>query len=95
MSEASSPWYGFTSSNGGTFANGYNWGTNAVYPAAGDRYSSSGGLYYVGTYGLYWSASPYSSASYYASYLHFYSGNVGVDYSNYRAAGFSVRCSQE
>jgi uncharacterized protein (TIGR02145 family) len=95
MSSNTSPWYGFTSSNGGTFANGYNWGTNAVYPAAGYRSSSSGSLSVVGTYGSYWSASPYSSTSYYASLLRFDSGNVSVYNNAYRANGLSVRCSQE
>jgi hypothetical protein len=95
MSTASSPWNGFTSSNGGTFANGYNWGTNAVYPAAGNRNYSSGSLNNVGTYGLYWSASPNSSTSYGALGLYFGSGTVSVGYNAGRANGISVRCSQE
>jgi uncharacterized protein (TIGR02145 family) len=95
MSEATSPWNGFTSSNGGSFSNGYNWGTNAVYPAAGHRIYSSGSLGNVGTYGYYWSASPNSSASSYASYLNFNSGAVNMNGNATRAYGFSVRCSQE
>jgi hypothetical protein len=95
MSEATDPWYGFETTNGGTFANGYNWGTNAVYPAAGDRYASSGSLYYVGTSGYYWSASPNSSTGSSASLLYFYSGTVYVSNNAYRANGLSVRCSQE
>jgi hypothetical protein len=94
MSDATSPWYGFTSSNGGTWNNGYNWGTNAVYPATGYRYNASGSLSFVGAYGIYWSASPYST-SYGASSLYLGSGNVSVHDIAYRAYGFSVRCSQE
>jgi hypothetical protein len=95
MSDATSPWYGFTLSNGGTFSEGYNWGTNAVYPAAGYRDNSSGSLSLVGTTGYFWSASPYSSTSSNASLLYFYSGAVYVDNHYNRARGFSVRCSQE
>jgi hypothetical protein len=94
MSADTSPWYGFTKDNGGTFANGYNWGTNAVYPAAGNRSNSSGSLYRVGTGGYYWSASPYSSASG-TSLLLFDSGTVYVFNNAHRASGLSVRCSQE
>jgi hypothetical protein len=68
--------------------------TTKSWPAAGNRNRSSGSLDYVGTLGSYWSASPYSSTSYYASLLNFYSGYVNVYYDNYRAYGFSVRCSQ-
>ncbi|MDR3117941.1 MAG: fimbrillin family protein [Mediterranea sp.] len=93
MSYATSPWYGMISTGG--FSSGYSWGTNALYPAAGYRYDSSGSLSDVGTYGLYWSASPYSSASSYASGLHFSSGSVYVGNSYYRATGLSVRCVQE
>jgi hypothetical protein len=60
-------------------------------PASGYRYHTSGALYGAGTYGYYWSASPYSSGGYYASYLYFYSGSVYVSFSNYRADGYSVR----
>jgi uncharacterized protein (TIGR02145 family) len=94
MSAATSPWNGFTTSNG-TWNDGYDWGTNAVYPAAGHRYLSSGKLGNVGTDGVYWSASPYSSTSNNVSRLYFYSGYVYVYYTNTRAYGFSVRCSQE
>jgi uncharacterized protein (TIGR02145 family) len=94
MSKATSPWYGFTSSNGGTFSYGYNWGTNAVYPAAGWRSPSSGSIDREGSDGCYWSASPFSS-DYYASNLYFYSGYVNVDSYHSRAYGFSVRCVLE
>ncbi|MDR0658152.1 MAG: hypothetical protein LBG18_04350, partial [Mediterranea sp.] len=95
MSEATSPWKGFTTSNGGTWSYGYNWGTNAVYPAAGYRYYSSGSIYGEGSDGVCWGASPYSSSSSYASFLAFGSGSVAVGNANGRAYGFSVRCAQE
>ncbi|MDR3118865.1 MAG: fimbrillin family protein, partial [Mediterranea sp.] len=95
MSEASSPWYGFTKANGGSFSYGYNWGTNAVYPAAGYRLTSSGSLANVDSYGYYWSASPNSSASANALLLNFYYANIYVYYNTSRAYGFSVRCVKE
>jgi hypothetical protein len=68
-------------------------GTKEVFfPAAGYRGYSSGSLGNVGTNGLYWSASPSSSPSYYASFLYFNSGYVTVDSSDTRAYGMSVRC---
>jgi hypothetical protein len=71
-------------------------GTKEVFfPAAGHRSASSGSLSYVGSNGLYWSASPVSSTSNYASYLHFNSGTVGVIYNYYRADGRSVRCVRD
>jgi uncharacterized protein (TIGR02145 family) len=96
MSAATSPWYGFTKDNGGTFANGYNWGTNAVYPACGNRFSGNGTTLSasVGTAGYYWSASPYSSTSADASYLNFNSA-VAAYNNNSRAYGYPVRCVQE
>jgi hypothetical protein len=94
MSEATSPWYGFTSSNGGTWSYGYNWGANAVYPAAGYRNASSGSISSEGSNGYYWDASPDSSG--YALGLFFYSGGVGVgNHYASRAFGFSVRCVRE
>jgi uncharacterized protein (TIGR02145 family) len=95
MSEATSPWYGFTLSNGGTFANGYNWGTNAVYPAAGYRLYSNGSFDFVGTRGFYWSASPFSSTSNNASDVGFHDSLISVNDYFYRASGLSVRCVQE
>ena len=94
ISEATSPWDGFTSSNG-TWSYGYNWGTNAVYPAAGYRDNGSD-IRLEGSDGYYWSASPPSSSSSYASGLVFASGVVDVgNHYVYRAAGFSVRCVRE
>jgi hypothetical protein len=95
MSNASSPWNGFLTNNGGTFANGYNWGTNAVYPVAGFRLDSNGSLFFVGTTGYYWSASPFTNPSNYASFLYLNSSYVNVDNGSYRVRGISVRCVQE
>jgi hypothetical protein len=90
------PWYGFTKENAtSSFNSGYSWGTYALYPAAGHRDNGSGTLYYTGKEGSHWSASPYSSSSYYASYLVFNSFNAGGGGYRYRAYGFSVRCTQE
>ncbi|MDR3119615.1 MAG: fibrobacter succinogenes major paralogous domain-containing protein [Mediterranea sp.] len=72
-----------------------NWGTNALYPAAGWRIVVSGNLNDVGTFGIYWSASPDNNTSYNASFLDFSSGDVNVDGIDYRAYGFSVRCTRE
>ena len=92
MSEATSPWYGFTSSNGGSWSYGYNWGTNAVYPAAGYRYASSGSINYEGFYGYYWSATVTGTNAY---YLYFNSGFIYPSNNANRAYGNSVRCAQE
>jgi len=94
-SSTASPWNGFTVALGGTWSNGYTWGTNAQYPAAGYRSYSSSALTNVGAHGYYWSASPSSSTSYYASILYFYSGYVGVNTNGNRANGYSVRCVRE
>ena len=95
MSSSTSPWYGFTTSNG-SWNYGYNWGTNALYPMSGYRLYGSGSITYgAGTYGVYWCASPYSSNSNSASYLDINSGYVNVNNANVRAYGFNVRCVQE
>ncbi|MDR0658111.1 MAG: hypothetical protein LBG18_04135, partial [Mediterranea sp.] len=99
-----SPWMGVPAPPRwayGSDAGGANWGTNALFPAAGRRFDNNGSIGYEGFYGVYWSASPhwraspFSSSSNYASSLYFLSGNVNVDSYNYRAYGFSVRCAQE
>ena len=63
------------------------------YPASGCRSYSGGSLSYVGTYGNYWSVSPYG---YYAYYLNFYnSGSVQPSNYSIRANGQAVRCVRE
>ena len=61
---------------------------NLFFPASGCRNFSSGSLNYVGSYGSYWSASPYGSS--YGRALYFFSSYWYWDYSN-RANGFPVR----
>ena len=80
--------------------NGFTWtladGTTAAwYPAVGCRYYDSGALYHVGSYGCYWSASPYPSNGYNACYLDFSYGSVYPAYSYDRSYGYSVRCVRE
>lgn len=57
-------------------------------PAAGYGYDSY--LYFLGSYGYYWSSSPSSDYSNYAWFLYFYSGNF-YRYRNNRYNGQSVR----
>ena len=65
-------------------------GESITLPAAGFR-GCSGGVYYVGTYGYYWSSTP--GGSDYAWYLDFDSSEVNMD--NYRRCnGLSVRLVQ-
>jgi uncharacterized protein (TIGR02145 family) len=95
-----SPWYGFGDSSnnpanlveGSSFSTGYNWGDNALYPAAGNRHNGMGVLNLTGMYGLYWSASPNSNN---ALIMDFSSSKVYVSSGNYRAYGYSVRCVKE
>jgi hypothetical protein len=106
-STSTSPWEylaysssAFTYSSGGyggSFANHgwsflYNSSSIGYYPAAGYRYAGSGALYYVGSIGLYWSASSYSGCGF---SLYFNSSGVYPASYDYRADGFSVRCVQE
>lgn len=63
------------------------------FPASGFRNYSTGGAYFVGSFGYCWSAVPYYQG--YGRYLLFYSSYVFPLYSNYRAYGFGVRSSQE
>ncbi|MDR3118208.1 MAG: fimbrillin family protein [Mediterranea sp.] len=95
MSDATSPWYGFTKDNG-SFTNGYNWGTNAKYAAPGYLSSTNGSLFSYNYYGYYWSASPQSIRNSNDSlYLYFDIGRVYVaDYTS-RSNGYSVRCVKE
>ena len=63
-------------------------GNSIFLPAAGYRYSSSGALSDVGSYGNYWSATP--SNSDYGRLLYFFSSLCVWNNGN-RAFGFSVR----
>jgi len=57
-------------------------------PAAG--YGDDSYLNYPGSYGYYWSSTPYSDNSISAWNLYFYSGDFSRNY-NYRYSGQSVR----
>ena len=62
-------------------------------PFAGLRNYSSAALNGQGSYGLYWSSSPYGSDyPYRARFLYLDSSNVDANNIYYRAYGFSVRC---
>ena len=64
-------------------------GSCIFFPAAGGRYGSS--LYNDGTYGLYWSSTPYDyDNDYYAYGLSFLNGYEYVRY-HYRYDGLTVR----
>ena len=63
------------------------------YPVSGCRYYDDGSLFYVGSSGYYWSASPNSSSAY-TLYFSYY-GNVYPSSNSDRACGYSVRCLQE
>jgi uncharacterized protein (TIGR02145 family) len=93
-----------TVSRTGTFASGnteygsaLHYGTEAnpkllTLPAAGNRGSTNGALYYRGHFAYYWSSSEYGSNAY---HLFFNSSNVyPADYTS-RTNGFSVRCIAE
>jgi len=59
------------------------------FPAVGFCYN--GGVYYVGSNGLYWSGSLYSGDALYGRSLNFSSGGVDWQYYHSRCNGFSVR----
>ena len=64
-------------------------GESITLPHAGYRYCS-GGVYYVGTYGNYWSSTPDSD---YAWYLYLEGSDVTMNRSE-RCYGYSVRLVQ-
>lgn len=66
-------------------------GNFIVLPAAGGR-NCDGNVYNVGSYGYYWSSTPYASE--YARSLYFNSGYVFM-LSRYRCSGQSVRLVQD
>jgi hypothetical protein len=63
------------------------------YAMAGYRFSSTGKLDFVGSYGCYWSASPSSST--FGQFLIFFSPILNPQSSSNRAFGQTIRCSQE
>jgi len=85
-------WAGFFASNGtkNNPFNGWSWGTNAIYPAAGHRNYSTGEFENVGTHGDYWYGLVFDAA--YMRYFHFSSTDVYEFRDNGRSCGFSVRC---
>ena len=64
-------------------------GNSIFLPAAGYRIGSS--LYYAGSYGSYWSSTPYGNYDGDACYLYFHSSDHDVDDDGYRSYGRSVR----
>ncbi|GHS99036.1 hypothetical protein FACS189421_08740 [Bacteroidia bacterium] len=66
--------------------------TTLFFPAAGNRSTSNGALYYVGLAGHYWSSTPAGTGAY---SLAIGSGRVYPSYINLRGNGFSVRCISE
>ena len=80
----------WTTQNG---VNGYNVegpnGNSIFLPAAGYRYGSS--LINAGSYGCYWSSTPYGSHGYDAYFLYFSSDYLRYMYNYYRFYGQSVR----
>ena len=73
---------------GGRFMSNKN-GKSIFLPAAGFRLSTS--LYNAGSYGNYWSSSPYGSSNYRAYCLYLDSGRCYTASSYYRSYGLSVR----
>ena len=68
------------------------WRINLHMPFAGGRDYSDAVLYNQGSYGNYWSSSFFSASSNLVRSLLLYSSTVNVNFSNYRANGYSVRC---
>ena len=57
---------------------------------SGDLNWSSGNLNRRGTYGSFWSSTPYAYTN--SRYLYFYSTNVGPKNGGYKPNGFTLRC---
>ena len=64
-------------------------GSTVFFPAAGYRNATDGMLYDAGSYGLYWSSSPYSTG---ISWSLNFGSTVAYQNNYYRNLGFSVRC---
>jgi hypothetical protein len=96
-SDNNSPWNGYL---GSTFTRGdtgaINFGTNAVYPAAGYRGISRGTLANDGYNGNYWSGSITTTIMWSGAYLSYGDdGSIYITAPGQRAYGFSVRCVRE
>lgn len=65
-------------------------GTYLKMPMAGWRYRNNAIIQDLGSYGYYWSSTPYNAN--YAYNLYFYSSRIFPQYSYYYSYGFSVRC---
>ena len=63
---------------------------NAPYYLLRGGVLSNNSLRNAGSYGYYWSSTPYDSS--YAYSLDFSSGYIRASNSNYHYSGFSVRC---
>ena len=61
-------------------------------PVAGFRYYGGGSLGGVGSFGVYWSS---TVDGIYSRRLYFLSTGANMDYYDYRAVGFSVRCLKD
>ena len=84
-------WYNVDNIGGWTNWNGP-WGSGLKLHASGSLSYNSGLLLYRGSYGYYWSSTPYSTE--YGWNLVFNSGNSGMQ-NNGKAFGFSVRCLRD
>jgi hypothetical protein len=93
LSNVTSPWYGFTVSNG-TWNSGYTWDTNARYPAKGGR-DTYGFLSGVGINVGCWSASIDDALPSYIGILWCHEGSVELHDANSRASEGPVRCVRE
>ena len=71
------------------YTQGWKTGTTDFWRANGYRGYRSGSLFWVGSYGRYWSAGPAPNTK--GRHLEFYSSYVGPQYGHYRVSGFSVR----
>lgn len=84
---------GILTSTFGMASNAITVGTYLKMPMAGSRYPSSSNVGSVGTYGGYWSSTPYTSAG--NSYFLRLNSSSLTQSSNSRAGAFSVRCFKD
>jgi uncharacterized protein (TIGR02145 family) len=91
-----SPWYGYTNTPSwpeGSETGGANFGTNALYPAAGARGNDRGNFTSGGSYGYYWTATV--DGNHAANMYIISDGRVGPSSKHVRTLGQSVRCVKE